>query len=66
MARQSCALRTSPNPQAPSPFGRLAPFARPAGRPLQYEATADVYSHLTDDMLEEAAGKLGRRLLGDG
>lgn len=28
--------------------------------------TADVYSHVTDDMLEEAAGKLGRRLLGEG
>jgi len=28
--------------------------------------TADVYSHVTDDMLEEAAGKLDRRLLGDG
>ena len=26
--------------------------------------TADVYSHVTDDMLEEAAGKLGRRLFG--
>ncbi len=28
--------------------------------------TADIYSHVTDDMLEEAAGKLGRRLLGEG
>ena len=28
--------------------------------------TADVYSHVTDDMLEEAACKLGRRLLGEG
>ena len=27
--------------------------------------TADVYSHVTDDMLEEAAGKLGKRLIGD-
>ena len=28
--------------------------------------TADVYSHVTDDMLEEAASKLGKRLLGEG
>ncbi|MFA7482199.1 MAG: site-specific integrase [Vulcanimicrobiota bacterium] len=26
--------------------------------------TADVYSHVTDDMLEEAAGKLGKRMFG--